>query len=464
MKRNPEETFGAQIKKSKFVEQLESNHDGINYEESWPRPALKVDPRKDAIEFQQIEVEDYTGDGSKHLLNQYNVKESSLIRMHGVTMEGNSVTCHVHNFFPYLYVAAPNGFKQDHLKAFQYAINDQMRMKTPKATETLVLNVETCLKSSIYGYQGENKSLFLKITVRLHQFVATCKRVLRDGFQVHTLGTVQNVNTFESNIPFTLRFMIDAQIQGSSWVGLPAGTYQIRNHDRQSACQLEVDIDFHHLVAHQPEGEWSKIAPLRILSFDIECAGRKGIFPEANVDPVIQIANIVTIQGQSKPIIQNVFTLNTCAHIVGIQTLCYEKEEEMLQKWSDFLRTVDADIIIGYNINGFDLPYLLDRAKTLKLDKFPFWGRVINSRTVAKDSQFSSKAFGTRNTKSINIEGRVQLDVLQLMQRDYKLRSYSLNSVSAHFLGEQKEDVHHSIITDLQNGTDETRRRWQSTV
>ena len=35
----------------------------------------------------------------------------------------------------------------------------------------------------------------------------------------------------------------------------------------------------------------------------------------------------------------------------------------------------------------------------------------------------------------------------------------SLNSVSAHFLGEQKEDVHHSIIADLQRGTEETRRR-----
>lgn len=45
------------------------------------------------------------------------------------------------------------------------------------------------------------------------------------------------------------------------------------------------------------------------------------------------------------------------------------------------------------------------------------------------------------------------------MQRDYKLRSYTLNSVCAQFLGEQKEDVHHSIITELQNGNAETRRR-----
>lgn len=34
--------------------------------------------------------------------------------------------------------------------------------------------------------------------------------------------------------------------------------------------------------------------------------------------------------------------------------------------------------------------------------------------------------------------------------REYKLRSYTLNAVSFHFLGEQKEDVQHSIITDLQ--------------
>jgi len=64
-----------------------------------------------------------------------------------------------------------------------------------------------------------------------------------------------------------------------------------------------------------------------------------------------------------------------------------------------------------------------------------------------------------RESKDVTIEGRVQFDLLQAMQRDYKLSSYSLNSVSAHFLGEQKEDVHHSIISDLQNGNSETRRR-----
>ncbi|MGH0187786.1 UNVERIFIED_CONTAM: hypothetical protein FKN15_026403 [Acipenser sinensis] len=46
-----------------------------------------------------------------------------------------------------------------------------------------------------------------------------------------------------------------------------------------------------------------------------------------------------------------------------------------------------------------------------------------------------------------------------VLLRDYKLRSYTLNAVSFHFLQEQKEDVQHSIITDLQNGNAQTRRR-----
>lgn len=80
-------------------------------------------------------------------------------------------------------------------------------------------------------------------------------------------------------------------------------------------------------------------------------------------------------------------------------------------------------------------------------------------KAAVKNTHFSSKAYGTRDSKETVLDGRIQLDMLQVMQRDYKLRSYSLNAVCAHFLGEQKEDVHHSVITDLQNGTPESRRR-----
>ncbi|TPX67220.1 DNA-directed DNA polymerase [Spizellomyces sp. 'palustris'] len=447
-----------------FEEQLEKlSQNTVKVEKSeltWPRPNLPpIDPTKDAIVFQQIEIDDTVEGYAAGLRNPYRLDHGSTLRMYGTTMEGHSVTCHVHGFLPYFYVPAPMNYRPENKNDLLLAINNYVR-PAKSSSGGPVVDIDMVMKSSIYGYHGPKKALFLRIIVRLASYVSAAKRIFRDGFDVHGLGRVVCDPTYESNIPYPLRFMIDTKIQGASWVELPPKTYRIRtSNNRTSTSQLEVDIYTDDIVAHQPEGDWQKIAPLRILSFDIECAGRKGVFPDANIDPVIQIANMVTLQGETRPFIRNVLTLKKCANIVGTHTMSFEREEELLKTWSEFVVTMDPDIIIGYNINGFDFPYLLDRAKALNVKDFPFLGRIIGSQTCAKDSRFSSKGLGTRDTKSINLEGRLQMDLLQVMQRDYKLRSYTLNSVCAHFLGEQKEDVHHSIITDLQNGNDETRRR-----
>jgi DNA polymerase delta subunit 1 len=201
------------------------------------------------------------------------------------------------------------------------------------------------------------------------------------------------------------------------------------------------------------------MAPLRILSFDIECAGRKGVFPDANIDPVIQIANVVTRYGDDKPFVRNVFSLGTCSLIVNTKIFDFKKEEDMMMAWRAFLEEVDPDVIIGYNTSNFDFPYLLDRASHLRLQKFPYWTRLRSTKSFANESKFSSKQMGNRSTKATNTNGRLQLDLLQLVQRDHQLRSYTLNSVCAHFLNEQKEDVHHSMITELFNGDANSRRR-----
>jgi len=164
-----------------------------------------------------------------------------------------------------------------------------------------------------------------------------------------------------------------------NWIEVPGGKYKLRSR-KSSTSQLEFDVRYTDFISHAPEGEWSKIAPLRILSFDIECAGRKGIFPEAEKDPVIQIANMITRQGEAQPFIRNIFTLNTCSHIVGSQVLEFKKESDLLTSWRDFVEQADPDVVIGYNIAGFDLPYLIDRAKALKADRFPYLGRLNGAR------------------------------------------------------------------------------------
>merc|ERR1719159_218909 len=64
-----------------------------------------------------------------------------------------------------------------------------------------------------------------------------------------------------------------------------------------------------------------------------------------------------------------------------------------------------------------------------------------------------------REITEIDIDGRVIFDMLVVMQKEQKLSSYSLNAVSAEFLGEQKEDVHYSMIGELFKTSAETRRR-----
>lgn len=73
---------------------------------------------------------------------------------------------------------------------------------------------------------------------------------------------------------------------------------------------------------------------------------------------------------------RNVFTLNTCAHIVGSQVLQFTDERKLLSEWRKFVEAVDPDMMIGYNISNFDLPYLLDRAKALKVADFAYLGRM----------------------------------------------------------------------------------------
>ena len=73
---------------------------------------------------------------------------------------------------------------------------------------------------------------------------------------------------------------------------------------------MEIDVRGFDKIEFLPfEGNHAKTAPLRIMSIDIECSAPATRFPEYNLDPVIQIASIVKIQGETDYFARNIFTL-----------------------------------------------------------------------------------------------------------------------------------------------------------
>lgn len=423
----------------------------------WRRAA--VDTRDGPVCFQLVDVA-YSMERVQSSVVEPMSGTTPVVSLIGTDERGTSVIARVYNFFPYFYCPAPHALSDDELGDFAMALDAALRQsaKLPEGEPAFyVRSVDIVPRMNVMFYT-ENPSPYLRITLGAPKLVAVARQILA--------GDIERVGpcaTFESDVAFDMRFLIDMRMVGAGWVELPAGSYEDVTRMHEFGVNYVYGVAVENVVAHAPTGEWLRMAPLRTLSFDIECAAQRDAFPDPRLDPVIQIATIVVEQGRTidQPLVRTIFTLDTCTAIPGADVRCFQSESEMLLAWSNLVVATDPDILTGFNVNNFDFPYLLDRASHLRVGKeFAAFGRTLRERLAYyRDAKNDSNQTGKHDNRDICILGRVVFDAFQVIRRDYKLRSYTLNAVSAHFLKEQKEDVHHSIITTLQNGTPDDRRR-----
>jgi DNA polymerase delta subunit 1 len=366
-----------------------------------------------------------------------------VITIFGTMKTGQPIQVLVDNFMPYFYAQAASG-KSYSEEDLEHAI-DRLDLKGA------LMKVETVLRQPILGY-SESKSNFYKLTFNTPHVFSQARTALENGVMVRT----ENVRfkVYESNFPFVLRFMVDLGIVGMNYI-------RIKEYKRVSERPLVLSAPCENIESMLLEGEYIKLPPFKILSIDIECVGSTASFPTAKTDPVIQIGNTLTAFNAQEPIRQDIFCLGETAGIPGSHVHWYPSERELLEKWREYFMKEDPDIVIGYNIKGFDIPYILERGEILKIENFSVLGRT-GRRTRARETTMSSNMFGSISATEVDIEGRLIFDLMHVIRRDFKLRSYSLNSVSTHFLNEQKEDVPYSSIGKLQEGDKDTRRRIAS--
>ena len=111
----------------------------------------------------------------------------------------------------------------------------------------------------------------------------------------------------------------------------------------------------------------------------------------------------------------------------------FEREEDLLNTFLDIIQ--DADILSGWNSEGFDIPYMVMRiTRVLNKDdtrRFCLWGQLPKQRTFER--------FGAENL-TFDLIGRVHMDYMQLYRKyTYEERhSYSLDAIGEYELDERK--------------------------
>lgn len=270
--------------------------------------------------------------------------------------------------------------------------------------------------------------------------------------------TFRQFHQFESDLSFLMRFMIDKDISGVCWVqaygqrcesftNITTNSYYIGNHELFKKLETK-----------------SNVADFSIMSIDIECLGNvlpsgDVKFPEAEFDPIIQIAVCTTQLHDFTNIKKSLFCFKSCDPIDDCDVKWFESEQDMLLAFEKEIQIKDPDIITGYNVVNFDLNYILNRANHLEMTEYGRFGRKLEIQSKAKEKIFQSNQAGCIEYIEINTEGRIQIDMLSVIKKDHKLRSYKLNNVSKHFIQDEKEDLPYNEIPKLYGGDSKCRAK-----
>jgi DNA polymerase elongation subunit (family B) len=448
--------------------------------------------------------------------------DSPVLRIFGLTPEAHSVLLYVTDYAPYCFVRInatlkSKGLDDKSLERFETWLNTRIMVRDPRPPHAesmhygrYVRRIERRSARSIFGYERD-ASDFLRIETIQPRHVPLVRDLLQGkGSYVvgksklkhdaneeeghnEKEGEVERHDTypedklygafevFEADVQYVLNFMIDKNLKGCGWMRVPREKLfdpdeKARNDGRAQLFATTSVADVEALP------DKSDVPALRVVSVDIECAGRDGRFPLPAEDPIICISALMyKIQDGAKPTVsvalavgpvaepthrKDVVCIRFGSDVVDEKTGVWNKDAEidmLLAFWRFVVEIADADFLSGYNSDNFDSPYLIKRADALGIgNTFRRMSRLKGELCTLQKSTFSSKAFGTRSDLNLRCPGRISWDVMRITRREMKLRSYSLNAVAEEVVGERKHEISHDRIGPSWIGpkaTPDTRRR-----
>jgi len=177
------------------------------------------------------------------------------------------------------------------------------------------------------------------------------------------------------------------------------------------------------------------------------------IFPKLNGDKVTFIGSTFLKIGDKTPYLNHCVVLNTCDNIeiANSQIETYKTEKDLLLAWRDIIQKENPDVIIGYNIFGFDYDFIFRRSQENDcVEEFLKLSKNKDELCVNRDyktNQYNIEetkivlASGEHDLKYIKMNGRIQIDLYNYFRREENLSSYKLDYVAGYFIGDYIKEV-----------------------
>ena len=169
------------------------------------------------------------------------------------------------------------------------------------------------------------------------------------------------------------------------------------------------------------------------------------VFPQLEGDKVTFIGSTFMNYGEKDPYLNHCLVLGSCDNIDNITVETCKTEDELLVKWCELIQQEDPDIIIGYNIFGFDYEFMYRRAQENRcINEFLMLSRIkdeqcfkIRDGEVAIENTKVVLASGEYDLKYYKMCGRLQIDMYTYFRKDFNLSSYKLDDVAGEFIGDE---------------------------
>ena len=179
-------------------------------------------------------------------------------------------------------------------------------------------------------------------------------------------------------------------------------------------------------------------------------------FPKLEGDKVTFIGSTFMNYGEAEPYMNHCITLNKSTEVDGCILEHYMTEREVLLAWQKLVQRENPDIIIGYNIFGFDYEFMFRRAEENDcVEEFLKLSRNQDEVCATRDKETGRYkleessiqiASGQHDLKFIKINGRLQVDLYNFFRREENLTSYKLDYVAGHFIGDYVKTI--TPVTD----------------